>query len=131
MTEATIYVTQSKFFSACFNAAIFDGPVRIYFAQYQEPQALKIYFQIQQRLHLASADARSRLRQQGCHVFVMLYPTSQLFDETFGESIGTGAVSAPWIQRQKLGKDFVVGVRGPIEDHQTFALYQEVGQLLG
>jgi hypothetical protein len=131
MTEATMYVTQSKYFSAAFNAAIFDGPLRIYFAQHQEAQALKVYFYLQQKLQLASPDARSRLKNQGSNVFVMLYPNEEMFDVSFATAdTGSGAVAFPWIARERLGKDYVIGVRGPLDENRSQDLYKEMNELL-
>ena len=127
--EATTYVTQSKYFSTAFNSAIFDGPIRMYFAQAHEAQALKIYFYMQARLQLATKEKREKLKRGGTTVFVMLYPTQDLFDITFnGKSNSTA--SAPHVQSEKLGAHYIVGVRGPLEGEQVHDLYREMSELL-
>src|SRR3989338_1668823 len=76
-------VTQSKFFSPAFNAAIFDGPLRIYFAQYQEAAALKIYFHLQEQLNQCDGHLKTALKKLNSNTFVMLYPTSDIFMRSF------------------------------------------------
>ncbi len=130
MRETTTYVTQSKYFSPAFNAAIFDGPIRIYFAQYQEPQALKIYFNLQERFQDARKNARGIFKDRARNIFVMLYPTSETFDLSFGEgdlNKGAGAYAADRaIVKTRLGQDFVLGVRGPVEELELEELYAEL-----
>jgi hypothetical protein len=127
------YVTQSKFFSPAFNAAIFDGPIRIYFAQYQEAQALKLYHNLQERFGDVRKHARGIFKERGRNIFVMLYPTDEIFDVAFGDDrdtsdLGRGAgaeagahvqpqpVTSPQILQDRLGEDFVLGICGPLED---------------
>jgi hypothetical protein len=149
-----MYVTQSKFFSPAFNAAIFDGPIRIYFAQYQEAQALKIYFNLQARFQDLRKNASGIFKDRKSNIFVMLYPTEETFDLSFSGSTstalegdsaadgeiptertqGAGAVlaGAPMqrISCDRLGVDYVVGVRGPFPDEQFPELYEELDQLV-
>jgi hypothetical protein len=120
MNTSATYVTQSKFFSPAFNAAIFDGPIRIYFAQYQEAQALKLYFNLQERFAHVRKATRDVLKDRA-NIFVMLYPTEETFEMSFGDSApemtGSGAeASKGWVARGRLGDDYVLGVRGLLED---------------
>ena len=147
MKEPVTYVTQSRYFSPAFNAAIFDGPIRIYFAQYQEPQALKVYLQLQERLQVEGQSGRGLLRDRAFTIFVMLYPTSETFDQSFGEkpeaSAGASATATSppaaaasglenrKLARSRLGSDFVIGVRGPIQDDDLGALYTEMDAIVG
>ena len=139
MTEPTIngpvtYVTQSRFFTPAFNAAIFDGPIRIYSAQYQEAQALKLYFNLQERFAQVRQQARSLLKERGCNIFVMLYPTCEMFDSSFGngpKATGLGAEAGnAVIVRDRLGSDFIVGVRGPVEDEALIDLCEEMDEIV-
>lgn len=111
MRQAVSFLTQSKFYSPAFNAAIFDGPIRIYFAQYQEPLALKIYFDTQSKLKDIYLELRKAFRETGVNVFLMLYPSSEAFDISFADSVDRSEVAV-----DQLGSDFVIGVRGPIRD---------------
>jgi hypothetical protein len=129
MRETTTYVTQSKYFSPAFNAAIFDGPIRIYFAQYQEPQALKIYFNLQERFQEARKNAKGIFKDRARNIFVMLYPTDETFDLSFGDTDitkGAGAWAGKTIVKTRLGQDFILGVRGPVEEGEVEELLNEL-----
>lgn len=104
---------QSKFFSPAFNSAIFDGPVRIYFAQFHEALALKIYFLIQQKLSKEVAKAKEISKASGANILVMIYPTADSFTMSFeGHSENHALAVEEW------NEDMVIGTRGPIEDDQ-------------
>ena len=149
MRETITYVTQSKYFSPAFNAAIFDGPIRIYFAQYQEAQALKLYFNLQERFGEVRKQARGIFKERGRNIFVMLYPNEELFDSCFaqnsqlnqsdldiaeagteklglgvGAEAGAPAASSAGCQMivNRLGLDYVLGVSGPMEDEEMDVL---------
>ncbi len=145
--EPIQYVTQSRFFSPVFNAAIFDGPIRIYFAQFQEAQALKLYYNLQERFSDVRKQARGEFKERGQNIFVMMYPNEETFDLSFDEDrssdpkpTGLGAEAGPvvgvqpglgtQIVRAKLGSDFVVGVRGPIDDQDLENLCREMDQIV-
>ncbi len=141
MKEAVTYVTQSKYFSPAFNAAIFDGPIRIYFAQYQESQALKLYFHLQERFQSLRKNARGLFRDRTRNIFVMLYPTVEMFDASFGGQrdapvtaasveAGAGAWSAKNFVRAMMGEDFVIGVRGPMDDSEYDDLDAEMDAII-
>lgn len=117
-------LTQSRYYSAAFNAAIFDGPVRIYFAQYQEALALKVYFRIQDRLQ-GLEEETSRGRRTAPNVFVMLYPTEEIFSNSFSpEQAKTKIV------HERLADDFVVGVCGPLKEDENDVLFTQIETLL-
>lgn len=127
MTEAVTYVTQSRFFTPAFNAAIFDGPIRIYFAQYQEAQALKLYFNLQERFGEIRRQARGIFKERGRNIFVLLYPNEETFDLSFSGEAAEDAILAPTaIAREKLGTDIVFGVRGPVEDEVYETLFEQM-----
>ena len=103
---------QSKYFNPAFNSAIFDGPIRIYFAQFHESLALKVYFMIQQRLLNEVAIAKDRSKASGANILVMVYPTVESFELSFEDSNPTKTC----LQVEKWNEDVVIGLRGPIED---------------
>lgn len=112
MRSAANLLTRSRYFNPALNAAIFDGPVRIYFAQYQESLALKVYFRFQDRLqNLLEADGEMRLKRP--HVFVMLYPTEDIFSQSFPNT-----QLKMKIQVGLLGQDHVIGVCGALENEE-------------
>lgn len=124
MAQSVIHLTQSRFYSPVFNAAVFDGPIRIYFAQHQEALALKVYFQLQQYLKETYATFRKTFKQHGQTVFLMLYPTLESFENSFSQD-SLGSVVA-----EKLGDDFVLGVRGPLGDDNYDEIFQTVMSIL-
>src|SRR6185437_13613381 len=97
------FLTQSRFYSPAFNAAIFDGPLRIYFAQFQEPQALKVYFAAQQRLQELYSRIRENFRRTGVNIFVMLYPSAEAFEMSFDDIKNLDTVRV-----DRLGVDYVI-----------------------
>ncbi len=109
MRQQISFLTQSRFYSPAFNSAIFDGPVRIYFAQYQEPTALKVYFKAQQRIKDVNHEVREAYRRMNINIFVMLYPTSETFQMSFTETIADTPVA-------RLGRDFVIGASAQMTD---------------
>lgn len=122
MAQSVIHLTQSRFYSPAFNAAVFDGPIRIYFAQHQEPVALKVYFMLQQYLKDTYSVFRNGFRHHGQTIFLMLYPNEESFQTSFAESVDKVAL-------ERLGDDHVVGVKGPLLDErfeEVFSLVQSI-----
>lgn len=124
MAQSVIHLTQSRFYSPAFNAAVFDGPIRIYFAQHQETMALKVYFLLQQYLKETYAIFRNSFKHHGQTVFLMLYPNGESFESSFNKNEkGT-------VKLEKLGDDHVVGVRGPLEDAQFEEVFAKIKTIL-
>jgi hypothetical protein len=126
MEQTLNQLTQSKFFTPVFNAAIFDGPVRIYFSQAQESQALKVYFHLQQQLLEAQPGVCENLRGDGRNIFVMLYPNVETFELSFDEC----HEDTPGVACAKLGRDYVVGVKGPVDDDESETIYRKMVSIL-
>jgi hypothetical protein len=117
---------QSKFFNPAFNSAIFDGPIRIYFAQFHEALALKIYFMIQQKLNNEVMRAKEISKATGANVLVMVYPTQESFLLSFeGQQQETQPLAL-----EKWNEDVVVGLRGPIEDNHLDLLVETIGSAI-
>jgi hypothetical protein len=129
-TSEGILVTQSRYFSPAFNAAIFDGPIRIYFAQYQESQALKLYFNLQNRFGDVRKQARGIFKNRSQNIFVMLYPSAEVFNLSFdtGQIKSRGGMLE--IARGQFGNDFVIGVNGPLEDDALDILCREMDDIV-
>lgn len=120
MRSSYTTLMQSKYFNPAFNSAIFDGPVRIYFAQFHEALALKIYFMVQQQLSAELAKAKELAKASGANVLVMIYPT----EESFSLSFETAAhKNSPW-EVEKWNEDAVIGLRGPAEDENLDLLIE-------
>ncbi|WII72314.1 hypothetical protein QJS83_00340 [Bdellovibrio sp. 22V] len=111
---------QSKYFNPAFNSAIFDGPVRIYFAQFHEALALKVYFLIQQKLVEQMAKAKEISKNSGANILVMIYPTEDSFLLSFE---GAEKHISP-LEVEKWHNDVVIGLRGPIEDENLDLLIE-------
>lgn len=101
---------QSKYFNPAFNSAIFDGPIRIYFAQAHESLALKIYFHLQQNYAAEVARAKELAKKIERTVLVMLYPSNDSFQNSFE--------SDAFLQVEQLHDDTVIGINGPFEDQK-------------
>lgn len=110
---------QSKFFNPAFNSAIFDGPVRIYFAQFHESLALKIYFALQQKFAAELAKAKETHQEMGRTVLVMLYPSEESFSMSFENEPDFLAID-------DLFDDTIIGVNGPFEDDKLSAVLNKV-----
>ena len=124
MKESATFVTQSKFFSPVFNAAIFDGPIRIYFAQHQEAQALKIYFSLQERYKDLRENSRYAAQKRGGNIFIMLYPSIETFEICFD--------SAPpdvLVIKDRLDLDYVIGVKTVLNEQEFSLLYDKLDEI--
>lgn len=142
MAESIQYITQSRYFSPAFNGAIFDGPIRIYFAQFQEAQALKLYFNLQERFSDIRSEAREMARSQGRDqkrtIYVMLYPSAESFELSFELRAPIVAVSASTldsvpshrVMSARWNNDFVCGISGTIEDDVLSQLASEMERLI-
>lgn len=118
MRSSYAALMQSKYFSPAFNSAIFDGPFRIYFAQFHESTALKIYLMLQQNLTNEMPAMKEYCKQKGSNILIMMYPTQDSFILSFEEEQAVdGMVLETWEE------DTVIGLNGPLED-------QRMGDLL-
>lgn len=120
MAASVSRLTQSQYFSPVFNTAVFDGPVRIYFAQKQEAYALEVYFKISSRLRSAFGDG---LNRKGPSVFVMIHPEVEGFEESFACKDGDG------FSLKRLDRDYVIGVNGTLNSSQLEGLISEVMEI--
>lgn len=118
----------SKYFNPAFNSAIFDGPVRIYFAQFHESMALKIYFSLQQKFPTELQAAKDIYRQVGKNVLVMLYPTKDSFDMAFDSASSAG--EGQLLSRGDLHGDTVIGINGPFEDDKLVLVLDQIVEAL-
>lgn len=117
---------QSKYFNPAFNSAIFDGPVRIYFAQLHESLALKIYFLIQQKWPQEFAQAKSLSKASHANVLVMIYPTVQSYSLAMDVE---EQEQAPW-RAESWNEDIVIALRGPLEDSQMDSFLDFAGSIM-
>ena len=118
MDEKKLMVTSSRYFSTEFNTAIIDGPLRIYFADRQESEALKLYFEIQELLDKRGARLDS-ISSKTQNMFLMLYPTKQTFKEAFEKE--------DEVAYGQFGDNLILGVNGPYGE----ALRKRIGENVG
>ncbi len=83
MGTATGLLIQSKYFLNTFNMAIFDGPFKLYFAQSQEAEALRLYFELHEIIGDKIRPPRAGAATE-TGLFVLLYPDEGSFEEKFG-----------------------------------------------
>lgn len=105
---------QTQYFHPAFNSAIYDGPLRLYFAQFHESLALKIYFLAQQKLKEVWNEAKDVSRKTGSTVLVLIYPSVEFFDQTFINAEHPNKR----IAIDQFEQDLLLGVRGPFEDDE-------------
>lgn len=108
---------QSKYFSPAFNSAIFDGPIRIYFAQFHESMALKIYFLAQQKLASELRHAKELSKTAQANILIMIYPSADSFEASFGECKPDQMMSV-----ENWNEDIVIGLRRPLDDGELDGL---------
>jgi len=105
---------QTQYFHPAFNSAIYDGPLRLYFAQFHESLALKIYFMAQKKLQNVWAEAKDISRKTGSTVLVLIYPSVEFFDQTFAKAQHPNSR----IAIDQFEQDLLLGIRGPFEDDE-------------
>lgn len=109
----------SRFFNPAFNSAIFDGPVRIYFAQMHESLALKIYFSLQQKFPEIVAFAKEQHKATAQTMLVMLYPSPDAFQMSFEGQ-------REFLVEDRLSEDTLIGINGPFEDEKLNDVLQAI-----
>ena len=99
------YITKTKYFSSDFNTAIFSDPIRIYFSNEQEAQALELYFKLQSR----KSQWEKFLRQRGSnnYCYIMLYNQGADLQTRFQSKDDQFAPG-------EMGEDYVLGIQGPM-----------------
>jgi hypothetical protein len=115
---------QSKYFNPAFNSAIFDGPMRIYFAQSHESMALKIYFLAQQKLSNELATAKEMSKMAQANILVMIYPDEDSFETSFNNGMDKNIIVEAW------NEDVVIGLRRPLEDGELEELIKTLSTVM-
>lgn len=107
--ETRLFITQSSYFTAAFNGAIFDGPLRLYFAQAQEGLALNLYFELRSQMGELAEPRPGRVSRP--NLFVMIYPTEEHFDLCFGPPASPmSGAQATTANPSPFGQDLVLGL---------------------
>ena len=117
------YITKTKYFSSEFNTAIFSDPIRIYFSNEQESQALELYFKLQSRKNQWEKFLRKRGNDNYC--YIMMYRDQQEFSTRFTDE--ANPVFAPG----DMGEDYVLGINGPLSAEAVDSLFANLDNEIG
>lgn len=112
MDLSTSKILESKYFSPAFNTAIFDGPVKLYFSQHQEADALKVYFNLQTRFKSESQPNTNTVFKnvnKEKTIFIMIYPNKESFVQSFDQDQD--------ILVEKFDRDIVLGIQSPVSEN--------------
>lgn len=118
-------ITNSKYYHPSFNSAIFDGPIRIYFVQFHETYALKIYFQIQEHFKNSIVQSKETAKRNNNTVAIMIYPTEDSFNKAFE---GVFENQNP-LQKLVSGKDAIFGMLAPVTETNVGQLMDELSDI--
>lgn len=116
----------SRYFHPAFNSAIFDGPFRIYFVQFHETYALKIYFYIQEEFKKKFPHYKDVVRENQQTLFVMIYPTQESFLRAFNDD---PPAQSKLVGRVHLDRESVFGLVAPVMDIQIRQLMDELSDV--
>ena len=116
------YITKTKYFSSDFNTAIFSDPIRIYFSNEQESQALELYFKLQSRKTQWEKFLRQRGKNNYC--YIMLYKNEEQFGYSFQDSPKD-------IVPGEMGEDYVLGIKGPMTPQLVDQFFDNVDEQIG
>ena len=93
--------------------------MRMYFSQQQEPDALRLYFRLQELV--SRVEGLGGFEPSEPHLFVMLYPNEETFAQSFD------GIHAPnTAALETLGKNLVVGLRGPVAESEIDQLLEQL-----
>ena len=132
MYLSTNKILESKYFSPAFNTAIFDGPVKLYFSQHQESEALKVYFKLQTHFKSESktddkAETTTNTVFKNANpektIFIMLYPNKESFVQSFDLDKD--------IVVEEFENDIVLGIQSPVSENIQSKLLNNIEFLIG
>ncbi len=118
-------ITSSKFYHPAFNSAIFDGPIRIYFVQFHETYALKIYFLLQDRFKEALNHYKDIAKKTEQTVLVMIYPTEDGFQKAFSNESNLQSTFAKAVGKRET----VFGLLAPVVEDNVGQLMDELSDI--
>ncbi len=118
MAHSMATLTNSQFYTSSLNAAIFDGPFKIYFTQDSEPLGLNVYFQIQNKLGDLYKRLKSSFKSSGFNVFIMIYPDGETYKSFFENN-----EVAPGLFEANIKEHLLLGVNKEITGDQMEYLF--------
>lgn len=124
-------ITTSRYYHPAFNSAIFDGPIRIYFVQFHESYALKIYFLIQERFKDQLLNYKEIAKKIDKTLVVMIYPTEDSFIKAFSKvdvEVNSKRV-LPSVAKAIEPHETILGMLAPIDDYNVGQLMDELSDI--
>ena len=115
-------ITSSKYYHPAFNSAIFDGPIRIYFVQFHETYALKIYFSLQEKFKEVLSHYKDIAKKTEQIVLIMIYPTEDSFQKAFSAKISAESQFA----KAEGHNESVFGLLAPVDENNVGQLMDEL-----
>ena len=120
MTSSIHDLLRTEYYHPALNSAVFDGPLRIYFAQSQEAMALDLYFKLQKVFEEAGIPVGTPNPQR--FFVVLLYPQAELFQAVSGTDNSLRVLS--------FGSDVVVLTHGQMDDLHWVQTIRELSFLV-
>jgi hypothetical protein len=118
-------ITSSKYYHPAFNSAIFDGPIRIYFVQFHETYALKIYFVLQERFKDTLNHYKDIAKKTDQTVLIMIYPTEDSFQKAFSSNASVSKALSSVVG----ANESVFGLLAPVVENNVSQLMDELSDI--
>lgn len=120
MTLSIQELMRTDYYHPSLNSAVFDGALRIYFAQSQESLALSLYFKLQKhRENLLAVQDDSEIHR---YFVIMLYPQADMYSRLSNSDGLFRALS--------FGQDLVILTHGQTDESQFDQLVRDLSFLL-
>ncbi len=71
------HIVESPYYSKSFDGAIFDGPFRIYFAQYQEQVGLELYHYLSKNMSSLTNQVRTLNKKFKRNIYIFTYTSDE------------------------------------------------------
>lgn len=122
-------ITSSKYYHPAFNSAIFDGPIRIYFVQFHETYALKIYFALQEQFKESLTHYKDFAKQNAQTLLIMIYPTEDGFKKAFEQKGGLSLSDSDSLAKILNGRESIFGLKAPVLESNVRQLMEELSDI--
>lgn len=119
MTLSIHDLMRTEYYHPSLNSAVFDGPLRIYFAQAQESLALSLYFKLQK--HRESLFQTTDVAEVQRYFVIMLYPQAEIYSRLSNSDGLFRALS--------FGQDLVILAHGQTDELQFEQLVRDLSFL--
>ena len=120
-------ITSSQYYHPSFNSAIFDGPMRIYFVQFHETFALKIYFALQDYFVDSLNQYKEMAKRGELTLLIMIYPTEEGLYKAFPQI--DKSTSVKQLVHLKNKNEIVFGLLAPVLEQDVSQLMEELANI--